>query len=142
MHVTGACLCGAVTVSAEVDAAKTMVCHCADCQVLGSTAFRIGALVAQDQLKIEGATHEYRREACTGTRSQVFCPTCATVLYSYTPQSPRPMIVLSVGALHQRVELAPQFQLWGSVALPWVEHLQAIPHVTPQDLLSAAPAQA
>lgn len=142
MNVTGACLCGAVTFSADVESAKTMVCHCADCQVLGSTAFRIGAMVAQEQFRIEGATHEYRREACAGTRNQVFCPTCATVLYSYTPDSPRPMIVLSVGAVHQRAELAPRFQLWGSVALPWVERLQAIPHATPQDILSATAAQA
>jgi hypothetical protein len=140
MHVSGACLCGAVTFSAEVESVKTMVCHCADCQVLGSTAFRIGAMVPGDTFKIEGLTHEYRREACAGPRSQVFCPTCATVLYSYTPDSPAPMIVLSIGAVHQRHEIAPQFQLWGSAALPWLPNLPAIPQVTPQEMMRAGQA--
>lgn len=63
MHVTVACVCGAVTFSAELESVKTMVCHCSDCQVLGSTAFRIGALVPEDTFKIAGATQEYRRVA-------------------------------------------------------------------------------
>ena len=44
------------------------------------------------------------------------------------------------GAVHQRHEIAPQFQLWGSAALPWLPNLPAIPQVTPQEMMRAGQA--
>ena len=41
MKVDGSCYCGAITFEAEVDPAKVELCHCADCQRLSSSAFRI-----------------------------------------------------------------------------------------------------
>lgn len=58
MHVTGACHCGSITFSAEVDEAKVMVCHCTDCQVLGASAFRYGAIVLREAFVIQGAVHQ------------------------------------------------------------------------------------
>lgn len=135
MKVTGACLCGAVSFSGEIAEDKVMICHCADCQVLSSTAFRVGAMAPKELLQLTGETREYRREACVGARNQVFCPQCATVIYSYTPDSDEPHMSLSVGTLHQRAKLPPRFQLWRSVALPWVNNLADLPEISGQDLL-------
>ncbi|TIO39203.1 MAG: GFA family protein, partial [Mesorhizobium sp.] len=41
MRIDGACHCGAITYEAEVDPEKTSICHCADCQQLTGTAFRV-----------------------------------------------------------------------------------------------------
>ena len=106
MHVTGACHCGAITFSAEVDESKVMVCHCTSCQVLGASAFRYGAIVLRESFVIRGQAKEYRKVGTSGSvRTQVFCPECATGIYSYTPGDASPYISLRLGAVHQRAEL-------------------------------------
>ena len=46
MKVHGGCHCGAIRFEAEVDPDKTMMCHCADCQALSATAFRVNVPTA------------------------------------------------------------------------------------------------
>lgn len=137
MHVTGACLCGAVTFSAEVDESKVLICHCTDCQIQASTPFRIGALVQRDTFKMKGATHEYCKIGTSGARRmQVFCPVCATSIYSHTPDSPAPVLSLRLGGVHQRAQLTPVQQIWGRSALPWLSELNEIPCAMQQEVLS------
>ena len=40
MQVHGACHCGKVTFTAEIDPAKVMICNCADCQTLSGAPLR------------------------------------------------------------------------------------------------------
>jgi|PlaIllAssembly_1097288.scaffolds.fasta_scaffold35669_2 hypothetical protein len=138
MHVTGACHCGAVTFSAEVDEAKVMLCHCTDCQVLSASAFRVGAIVLRDTFAIRGPTKEYRKIGTSGSvRIQVFCPECATGIYSYTPGDAGPYISLRLGGVHQRAELAPRLQLWRRSALPWIDRLADVPGCAEQEAIAA-----
>lgn len=139
MHVTGACHCGAVTFSADVDASKVLVCHCTDCQVMASSAFRVGALVRRETFSIQGRVKEYSKVGTTGTRrSQVFCPECATGIYSYAPEVETPYISLRLGGVHQRAQLPPVHQIWRQSALPWVEHLYDIPCSLQQEAIAGA----
>ena len=41
MKVEGACHCGRIAFEAEIDPARVSVCHCADCQTLTGSAFRL-----------------------------------------------------------------------------------------------------
>ena len=41
MHVDGNCFCGYLTFEAEIDPASVQLCHCSDCQIFSSSAFRI-----------------------------------------------------------------------------------------------------
>ena len=41
MKVDGACFCGDLTYEAEIDPETVLLCHCTDCQTLGSGAFRV-----------------------------------------------------------------------------------------------------
>lgn len=139
MHVTGSCLCQAVSFSAEVDASRVLICHCTDCQIQASAAFRIGALVQRDSFRIAGPTQEYCKIGSTGARRmQVFCPVCATSIYSYTPDNATPVLSLRLGGVHQRALLPPVHQLWTRSALPWLGQLGDIPCSLQQELLVQA----
>lgn len=62
LTATGRCLCGAVSYACEVDTSSVMICHCAECQVMGSTAYRIGAFLVGDQISLSGEVRDYGRE--------------------------------------------------------------------------------
>lgn len=137
MKVNGKCLCGQVSFAAEVDESKVMLCHCTDCQVQASTAFRIGAIVNSETFSMQGTVQEYCKIGTSGARRmQVFCPTCATSIYSYTPDSPAKAYSLRLGAVEQLRQLRPAIQIWGRSALPWLPELQEIPCVMEQDVLA------
>ena len=139
MHVTGTCHCGAVTFSAEVDEANVIVCHCTDCQVMASSAFRLGALVRRDTFHISGAVKEYAKVGTSGTRRlQVFCPECGTGIYSYAPDVDSPFISLRLGGVRERAQLRPVLQIWRQSALPWVGQLDDIPCSMQQEAITAA----
>jgi hypothetical protein len=136
MKVHGKCLCGEVTFTAEVDESKVMLCHCTDCQVQGSAPFRIGSLVNSQTFSMQGKTHEYCKIGTTGSRRmQVFCPTCATPIYSYTPDNPAPVYSLRLGAVKELHQLRPNLQIWGRSALPWLPEIGSIPCCMEQDIL-------
>jgi hypothetical protein len=136
MHVTGACHCGAITFEAEVDEGRVFTCHCTDCQVIASTAFRFGAIVRRETFSMRGPYAEYAKIGTTGQRRmQVFCPTCATGIYSYSPDGALPFLSLRLGGVHQRAQLAPVQQIWYRSALPWVAALNDIPRCNEQEIL-------
>jgi len=138
MQVSGACHCGAVTFSAEVDEAKVIICHCTDCQVLSASAFRFGALVRKVTFAVQGPTKEYCKIGSSGVRRiQVFCPECATGIHSYTPDLADPYISLRLGGVHQRDQLIPRNQIWRQSALSWVDDLASIPGCARQEVLAA-----
>lgn len=136
MHVTGACHCGAIHFEAEVDEKLVFTCHCTDCQVIASTSFRFGAIVRRETFSMQGAFKEYAKFGASGQRRmQVFCPECATGIYSYSPDSPAPFLSLRLGGVHQRGQLTPTHQLWYRSALPWVDRLNDIPQCQEQEIL-------
>jgi hypothetical protein len=145
MHVTGKCHCGAVSFSAEVEKDKVIVCHCTDCQVMASSAFRVGALVLRESFSIRGQVSEYRKIGTSGNeRSLVFCPVCATSIYSYMKNDPGPYLSLRLGGIDQFKELIPVHQIWQQSALPWLAQLPLIPCSMQQEAIAAAisPSQA
>ena len=139
MKVNGKCLCGQVSFQAEVDESKVLLCHCTDCQVQASTAFRIGALVDSAGFSMQGEVKEHCKIGSTGARRmQVFCPTCATSIYSYTPDNPAAVYSLRLGAVKELRQLRPALQIWRRSALPWLPELESIPCIMEQDALAAA----
>ena len=127
MHIDGACHCGAVSFTAQVDASRVMVCHCSDCQVLSGAPFRVVVAAPIESLVVRGATKSYVKVADSGNRrAQVFCPECGTPLWATAPENPTSVIV-RLGCVKQRDELRPSAQIWQHSALPWLPELGAVP---------------
>jgi hypothetical protein len=135
MSVNGHCHCGAVSLKADVDPARVFVCHCADCQVLTGSAFRVVAPVMPGSLQVTGNVKGYARTADSGAvRWQYFCPECGTPLFAGS-QDGAGLATVRVGVLSERDRLSPTAQLWRRSALPWVDELGGVAACERQELL-------
>ena len=129
MHVDGTCHCGHITYTAEVDPAKVIICHCTDCQVLSSSAFRMVVLAEKGSFRLlSGKPTIYVKTADSGRkRAHAFCPTCGTQMYA-TPVVDNPEHYgLRVGSIRQRAQLRPSRQLWCRSAFGWLDDIASLP---------------
>jgi hypothetical protein len=136
MHVDGACHCGDITYSAEIDPEKVIICHCTDCQVLSSSAFRMIVLAEKGTFRLQSGTPAvYTKTADSGRRrAQAFCPRCGTQMFS-TPAVDKPEhFGLRVGSIRQRAQLRPSRQLWCKSAFAWLDEIASIPQSDSQTL--------
>ncbi len=139
MKIDGACHCGRVTFTAEIDPERVMACHCSDCQVLSGAPFRFAVAARTDRFALRGETKRYVKVAASGNRrAQVFCPECATPLYSAALENPA-QVVIRLGCVTQRAELAPKAQIWQRSTLPWLASLHEAPGSPEQQGFLPAP---
>ncbi len=129
MEVNGECGCGQLTYRAEVDPGRVIVCHCRDCQTQSGSAFRIVVPAKDGSFEVlSGEIKSFEKVADSGTlRSRAFCPECGTQIYAKTIGEGMAFMGLRVGALAQRDELKPAFQVWTRSAQGWLGELHAVP---------------
>lgn len=128
MHVEGHCHCGEIAFSAEVDPERVGICHCADCQRLSGSPYRIVAPADADKFTLTGArpTIYIKTTADSGGKWAIaFCPVCGTPIYAADAENPT-SYSLRVGTLDQRGELPPKLQIWCDSALPWAIDLRGV----------------
>jgi hypothetical protein len=128
--VEGGCHCGHLRFRAAIEDGNVTICHCADCQAMSSSAFRVSAYARESDVTMLGAAPaDYVKVAESGNRRvQAFCPRCGTQLYATSDATDgRRIFNLRVGTLEQRRELKPIRQIWVRSRLPWVTAIGAIP---------------
>ena len=126
MHIDGACHCGLISFTAEIDPAGVTVCHCADCQVMSGAPFRTVVEVPIGQFNLSGEPKHYAMVQSGSRRVQAFCPECGTPLFAAAAESPT-SVVVRLGCVIQRAQLRPSAQIWQHLALPWLSELPALP---------------
>ncbi|HJU21642.1 MAG TPA: GFA family protein [Casimicrobiaceae bacterium] len=127
MKIDGACHCGSISFTGEIDPSRVVVCHCTDCQVLSGSPFRAIVPAAIDTFVVRGHPKRYIKTAQSGNRrAQVFCPDCGTPLYASAPENAT-SVMIRLGCVRQRAELKPSTQIWQHSALPWLSELAAVP---------------
>ena len=133
MKVQGRCHCGAITFEAEVDPAKTSICHCTDCQTLTGSAYRTTVQAPASTFVLKTGTPKiYVKTAESGRkRHHAFCGDCGTPIYAAAPEN-TPSYGLRVGTLAQRAELAPTRRIWCRSALPWSQNIESLPQEAKQ----------
>ena len=126
MQVHGACHCGLISFTAEIDPSRVMVCHCTDCQVLSGAPFRTVVAASIDSFRLSGSPKSYIKVAQSGNRrAQVFCPECGTPLYATTPENPT-SVIIRLGCVEERAQLKPAVQIWQHSALPWLAEMPKV----------------
>jgi len=125
MQIDGRCMCGAITYEAVIDPARTVICHCTDCQVSSGSAFRfIVPVRKQDFRLLSGNPKSYVKTAQSGAkRAQLFCPDCGTPLYGADAVDPQ-IFSLRLGTARQIKQLTPAIQIWRGSALDWVSDIE------------------
>jgi hypothetical protein len=126
MKIDGACHCGNITYTAEIDPESVGICHCTDCQTLSGSAFRTSVRANKESFHLKGKPKIYVKTAESGAkRAQAFCPDCGTSIYSAAVEDPQ-VFNIRLGTARQRTELRPKSQGWHRSALNWVADLQSI----------------
>lgn len=133
MRVDGRCHSGAITYEAEVDPANVGVCHCADCQRLTGSAFRVNVQAPAASFRLTSGTPKiYVKTADSGARrAHAFCPDCGGPVYACAVENPT-TYSLRIGALNQREGLVPRRQIWARNRMTWLEDLARVPSLETQ----------
>ncbi|MCW5661362.1 MAG: GFA family protein [Burkholderiaceae bacterium] len=127
MQIDGACHCGRISFTAQVDPARVMVCHCSDCQVMSGSPFRAVVPAAVEHFVLRGEPRRYIKTADSGNRRvQAFCPDCGTPLFATAPENAT-QVIIRTGCIRQRAALVPKAQIWQHSALPWIDDVHALP---------------
>ena len=130
MKIDGSCHCGFIKYEAEVNPEEVYVCHCTDCQSISGSPFRWAVSVPEEDFRLlSGEPKTYVKTADSGSTShQLFCPECASPLYSTSIGDGPKFYNLRLGTARQRAELRPKLQVWCGSAQEWV----AVPGPTKQ----------
>jgi hypothetical protein len=127
MRIHGACHCGTITFTAEIDPSRVTVCHCADCQVLSGAPFRAVVTAPIEGFVLHGTPKRYVKTAQSGNRRvQAFCAECGTPLFG-TALENATTVVIRLGCVAEREQLKPTRQIWQHSAMPWIGELNDIP---------------
>lgn len=127
MHIDGACHCGLISFTAEIDPARVMACHCTDCQILSGSPFRVVVAAPIETFVLRGTPKSYVKVAESGNRRALaFCPECGTPLFAAAPENAT-SVVIRLGCVTQRAELVPAVQIWQRSSMPWLSELHRIP---------------
>lgn len=128
MQIDGQCHCGAMRFTARASPKLVSVCHCADCQTMAGSAFRLNVTVVASTFELTGTPSVYEK---TGTSGEpvvtAFCATCGTPLYS--GKRGGETLNVRLGWVNQRDALPPQRQGFCEAVLPWVFDLGNVPRV-------------
>ncbi len=121
MKIDGSCHCGSITYEAEIDPKGVYVCHCTDCQAISGSPYRWAVTIpAEHYTLLTGTPKTYVKTAESGiTNHQVFCPDCASPLYSTSPDKSSKSFNVRLGTARQRAELRPRNELWCQSAQAW-----------------------
>lgn len=130
MRIDGGCHCGAIAFEAEADPDKASICHCADCQAITGTAFRVNVVVPAAAFKLlRGTPTRYLKTTAESgnKRVQAFCGNCGTQIFTSAKGDNPPAYTLRVGTLRQRDRIAPKSQNWTRSAQSWLGELASLP---------------
>jgi hypothetical protein len=111
--LTGRCLCGSVTYTAESDPLVTAICHCHNCQRQTGSTYSLVVAVPRDSVAISGstlATFDTMTES-TGTPShRQFCSNCGSPLLTLADAAPE-MAFIKAGTLDDNTKLTPTVEV-------------------------------
>jgi hypothetical protein len=119
--ITGRCLCGGVTYSADADPVVQAACHCTDCQRQTGNPFSVFVGVPEAALEADGdtlASYTTIGEDHGGETRRFFCSACGSPLYSFAAAVPG-VVFLKAGSLDDASWLEPSVEAWTSSAQPW-----------------------
>ena len=124
--ITGRCLCGGVTYSADLEPVSQAVCHCTDCQRQTGNPFSVIVGVPRAGFNVEGSTlasFATTGEDHGGDTQRHFCSACGSPVFSIAAVAPE-LAFIKAGSLDDASWLAPAVEVWTSSAQPWSPHFE------------------
>jgi hypothetical protein len=119
--ITGRCLCGSVTYSADAEPVVQAVCHCTDCQRQTGNPFSVIVAVPRDSFEVAGTTlssFSTIGEDHGGETQRNFCSACGSPIFSIAAVAPQ-LAFIKAGSLDDASWLEPAVEAWTRSAQPW-----------------------
>ncbi len=130
MHIDGACHCGRVRYTAQVNPDNVVICHCTDCQTISGAPYRANVPALIGKFTLTGEPKIYEKIGSSGARiATAFCGECGSALYSARAEGAT-YLNLRLGAVRQRAELAPKAQGFCGSAMPWAMDISGVRRVS------------
>ena len=125
MKIDGSCHCGRITFRAEIEPEAVYVCHCVDCQAISGSPFRWAVPVPELEFELlSGTPKAYEKVGESGRKNhQMFCPDCASPIFSVTPGAVPVIFRLRLGIVRQRDQLRPKGQYWYRSSQEWATQI-------------------
>jgi hypothetical protein len=123
------CSCGQLRVEVDGDPFRISICHCLACQRRTGSAFGFQARFrAEDGVRIEGASTQYRRVSDDGLEHVFsFCPDCGSTVHWRTSNSPE-TVAVAVGAFADPGFPDPWVSVWEARRHSWLELPETMKH--------------
>jgi hypothetical protein len=120
MMMTGRCLCGKLSYSADAEPALVCVCHCKDCQRQSGTAFATLVFIPTETFRMEGESKTFTYPGGSGQPvKRRFCPECGSAVafdYGVLPT----MALIPSGTLDDTSFVKPTRNVFCDAAQSWV----------------------
>jgi hypothetical protein len=97
--LTGKCLCGEVTYTANGSPVVVAQCHCEECRRLSGTGHAVGAMFVAEAVQVDGTLSEFSYESDNGSMvTKAFCANCGSPIYGKNTRLPG-HLTLSLGTM-------------------------------------------
>jgi hypothetical protein len=130
-RITGRCLCGGVSYSADAEAVIQAACHCADCQRQTGNPFSVIVGVPRAAFRVQGSTlgsFATIGEDHGGETQRNFCSACGSPVFSVAAVAPE-LVFIKAGTLDDASWVRPTVEAWTSSAQPWSPHFPDATHL-------------
>jgi hypothetical protein len=128
MERAALCHCGSLRVIAFGEPDRVYVCHCAACQRRTGAIMHSGAAYLKSQVRIEGASKVYARNADSGYEIRFhFCPNCGSNVYWEGERFPDEYGI-AVGSFADPDFASPTYSVYEESMHHWVRLPSGINH--------------
>lgn len=116
--LSGKCLCGNITFSADTDIKLMANCHCSDCRAATGAAYGTLLFVDEDALEIHGTPKVFKHKADSGSdMEKLFCPDCGSQMFGRNSKRPN-TISIRAGVLDQKELVKPGVNVYLDSRIP------------------------
>ncbi len=110
--LSGKCLCGHITFTADTDINLMANCHCSDCRAATGAAFGTLLFVDEVALEVRGAPKVFKHVADSGANMEKhFCPDCGSQLFGRNSNRPN-MMSVRAGVVDQTELVKPTVNVY------------------------------
>ena len=116
--ITGHCLCGNITFSADCDIKMIGNCHCDDCRQATGAAYGTLLFLDESAVTINGTPKIFKHKADSGAdMEKLFCPDCGSQMFGRNSNRPG-TITVRAGVVDQKALVEPAFNVYLSSRIP------------------------
>jgi hypothetical protein len=116
--LTGKCLCGKVSFSADTEIKMMANCHCSDCRAATGAAYGTLVFVDETALSISGTPKVFKHKSDSGSdMEKLFCPDCGSQMFGRNSNRPG-VVSVRAGVLDQTDLVKPAVNVYLSSKIP------------------------